>query len=87
MHRRDRNYSTLIVLISFVRISRLMASMKSERDFCPSSPLKRLRTDTRPSSSSFCPTTSMYGSFARRASLILYPIFSARSQLPECRLT
>ena len=46
---------------SLEAISFLMSSMKLSKDFCPSSPLKRLRTDTTPSSSSFWPTTSIYG--------------------------
>ena len=39
---------------------------------------KVLNTDTLFSSSSFAPTTSIYGTLARRASRILYPIFSER---------
>ena len=46
---------------SLETISFLMFSMKLSKDAWPSSPLKRLRTDTTPSSSSFWPTTSIYG--------------------------
>jgi len=45
--------STSILRISFVAISFTISAMKSPRTFCPSSPLKRLLTDTLPSSSSF----------------------------------
>ena len=54
---RDADY--IQKAISFVRISLQISSMNVSNDFCPSSPLKRLRTETTPSSSSFCPTTSM----------------------------
>lgn len=54
---------TSTLRISFVRISLQMSSMNASKDCAPSSPLKRLRTDTTPSSSSFCPTTSIYGVF------------------------
>lgn len=46
-------------LISFVRISLQTSSMKVGSGFWPSSPKKRLLTDTRPSSSSFWPTMSI----------------------------
>ena len=47
----------------FSSISFWMDSMKLSTLLAPSSPAKRLRTETVFSSSSFCPTTSMYGIF------------------------
>lgn len=44
---------------SLPEISFLTASTKSPKAFWPSSPAKRLLTETRPLSSSFCPTTSI----------------------------
>lgn len=48
---------------SFFLISSVTSSIKASRDFWPSSPFQRLRTETLPSASSFSPTTSIYGSF------------------------
>ncbi len=45
--------------ISLVRISSQIWSRNSFRDLRPSSPAKRLLTDTSPSSSSWAPTTSI----------------------------
>lgn len=50
---------TVILRISFVLISLQISLMKVSRGFTPSSPAKRLLTETVPSSSSFCPTTSI----------------------------
>ena len=51
--------SCLILRISFVRISLQISSINTCKSFCPSSPKKRLLTETFPSSCSFSPTTSI----------------------------
>ena len=50
---------TSIGRILFVRISSQISLINTERAFWPSSPAKRLLTETLPSSSSFAPTTSI----------------------------
>ena len=52
-------------------ISSCSLAMKSATGSAPSSPLSRLRTETVPLSTSFSPTTSMYGTFLTWASRIL----------------
>ncbi len=53
------SFCTSSLRISFVRISLLICSTNSAKGFTPSSPAKRLLTDTVFSSSSFWPTTSI----------------------------
>ena len=49
----------VVSLRTLAAISSLICVMNSSRPFCPSSPAKRLLTETLSSSSSFAPTTSI----------------------------
>ena len=55
----DDYASTSTLRFSRFLISSFISEINASRPFWPSSPLKRLLTDTTPSSSSFAPTTSM----------------------------
>ncbi len=58
-------FSSCTSTLRFARvlISSLISETNTLRSLAPSSPRKRLLTETLPSSSSFAPTTSMYGIF------------------------
>ena len=55
------SFFTSLAVLAWISI--LIAARKSVSDFCPSSPSKRLLTDTLPVSCSCARTTNIYGSF------------------------